>query len=101
MVYNLFHFVNEVLIGVYHAVILISLLEGTAGRSKKLTEICMNIIVVAWVLNIVISMTNTVKTVVEKIRELLVKRRLRQSENKYKTRTAPEPTDGPFKISEF
>ena len=101
VVYNVFHFVNEVLIGIYHAVILVSLLEGTADRSKKLTGICMNIIIVAWVLNIVISMINTIMAVVGKIKELLKKRRLKQSENKYKTQTAPEPSEGPFKISEF
>ena len=100
-IYNVFHFVNEVLIGIYHAVLLVSMLEGTADKSKKFTEICMNIIVVAWVLNIVISMTNTVKAVVQKIREFIAKRKLEKSGDKYKTRTAPDPTDGTFKITEF
>ena len=77
------------------------MLEGTADNLKKFTEICMNIIIVAWVLNIVISMTNTIKAVVQKIRELIAKRKLNNSGDKYKTRTAPQPTDGTFKISEF
>ena len=100
-IYNVYHFFNEILIGIYHAVILVSLINGVADKSEELTDICMKIILSAWILNMVISMSNTVKMVVDKIKDILAKRRLKKTEDKYKTRTAPEPIDDDCKVAEL
>jgi hypothetical protein len=97
-IYNIFHFFNEILIGVYHAVILVSLINGVSDKSKELTDICMKIILSAWILNIVISLSNTTKAVVEKIKDFLAKRKQKVTQDKYKTKTAPEPGDDDCKI---
>ena len=61
----------------------------------------MKIILSAWILNIVISITNTVKMIVDKIRGILAKRKLKSTEDKYKTRTAPEPVDDDCAVVEL
>ena len=81
------------MIGVYHAVILVSLIKGTADKSQELAELCMKIILVAWVLNMIISMTNTIKSIIDKIKGWLTKRRKNMIQNKYKGQTAPEIND--------
>ena len=96
-IYNVYHFVNEILIGLYHAVILVSLINGVSDKSKELTDICMKIILSAWILNMVISMTKTIRMVVLKIRDILAKRRLNKIEDNFKTKAAAEPIEENYK----
>ena len=77
-----------------------SLIKGTADKSEELADLCMKIILVAWVLNMIISITNTLKSVIGKIKEWLDKRRKKMIQSKYKTRTSPEIMDN-CKVSDI
>jgi hypothetical protein len=89
-IYNVYHFFNEILIGVYHAVILVSFIEGTSYESQKLADTCITIITVAWALNIVISLFNTVKMIVLKVKDFIRKRKSKVTQEKYVNKTGSE-----------
>ena len=62
------------------------MLKGSEGKDKLFTSACIYIIIVAWALNIVISVSRTFKKVYDKIKEILVKRRLNKIKDSPQTK---------------
>ena len=75
------------------------MLKGNAHNSELFTDICLKIILTAWILNILISVTNTAKNIIGKVKEWIIKRRIKRNEEKYKTKTVPERSIGTSKLS--
>ena len=75
---------------------MVSLINGDADKSKLLTDICIMIILSAWILNMVISVTKTIRMIVVKIRSILAKRRLNKIEDIITTKGAPMQVENIF-----
>lgn len=52
------------------------MLKGSEGKDKLFISVSIYIILAAWVLNMVISISRTLKRIYDKIKEILDKRRL-------------------------
>ena len=75
MIYNFFHFFNEIIIGIYNSCILVSFIRGEVEDSQKLANLCLQFIFVAWAMNIGVSMFNTAKNIVDRVKKCREKRR--------------------------
>lgn len=92
---------NEIIIGCFHAVILVSLINGTSHDSEKLVKTCFILITTAWALNIFVSLFNTTKTIVEKIKEFIEKKRSKVVQEKYINKTIDDGNNGDIKTFEL
>ena len=97
----MYHFFNEIIIGCFHAVILISLINGTSHDSKLLAKICFILITTAWALNIIVSLFNTIKAIIEKIKGFFEKKRSNVVQDKYINKTIDEGNNGDIKTFEL
>ena len=89
-IYNAFHFINEILIGVYHVVIISSLFKNNSNKSEDFANACINIIITAWALNIMISITRTLKKIAEKIKEIIINRKKNKVEDNSQLKTGKD-----------
>ena len=100
-VYNLYHFLNEIVISAYYVVLVVSESDGSLYESEFRANLCIYLVYSACALNFGCSLIVTVTNLIERIKQCLKKRRSRMRKQKYINKTAPHIEENEPKISEI
>ena len=87
--WNIFHIINESVISMFYASILMRYLPSTGVTWENVSALSIKLVFIAWGLNLLVSLTLTVIKVYQKIKEAMLKSRQKKNRDTHFGKVAP------------